>query len=63
MFTERLLTGDAKATFNQATQITGIRTVENFNKVLMEMTKHGFPAYAFREQKRYLRSVIGRCKS
>ena len=54
-FTERLLTGDTKATFNQAALDIGIRTVENFNKVLMKMTKHAFPAYAFREQKRYLR--------
>ena len=36
--TERLLTGDAKATFNQATLDIGIPTVENSNKVLMEMT-------------------------
>ena len=41
-FTERLLTGDAKATFNQAALDIGIRTVDNFNKVLMEMTKHTF---------------------
>ena len=53
-FTEKLVTGDAKATFNQAALTIGIRTVDNFNKVLMEMTKHAFPAYAFREQKRYL---------
>ena len=33
----------------------GIRTVDNFSKVLLEMTKHVFPAYTFREQKRYLR--------
>ena len=25
------------------------------NKILAEMTKHTFPVYAFREQKRYLR--------
>ena len=31
-----------------------ISTVDNFNKVLAEMIKHAFPAYAFREQKRYL---------
>ena len=49
MFTERLLTGDAKAVFNQAALDIGIRTVENFNKVLLEMIKHAFPAYAFRE--------------
>ena len=59
-FTERLLTGDAKATFNQAALDIGIRTVDNFNKVLMEMTKHAFPAYAFREQKRYLRRHLAK---
>ena len=55
MFTERLLTGDTKATFNQAAQDIVIHTVDNFNKVLAEMTKHVFPAYAFCKQKRYLR--------
>ena len=53
-FTEHLLTGDTKATFNQTALGIGIRTVDNFNTVLAEMTKHAFPAYAFREQKRYL---------
>ena len=62
-FTERLLTGDAKATFNQAALETGIRTIDNFNKVLMEMTKHAFPAYAFREQKRYLRRHLVKPRS
>ena len=49
-----LPTDDAKATFNQAALNIGIRTVEIFNKVLAEMTKHVFPAYAFRKQKRHL---------
>ena len=62
-FTECLLTGDVKATFNQAALDIGIRTVENFNKVLMEMTKHAFPAYAFREQKRYLRRHLVKPRS
>ena len=30
--TKRLLTGDAKATFNQAALDIGIRTVDKFNK-------------------------------
>ena len=54
MFTERLLTGDVIATFNQAALEIGIRTVDNFNKVLLEMTKHAFAAYTFCEQKHYL---------
>ena len=45
----------AKATFNQVALDIGICTIDNFNKVLAEMTKHAFPAYAFHEQKRYLR--------
>ena len=53
-FSERLLTSDEKATFNQTALDIGIRTVDNFNKVLAKMTKHAFPAYTFREQKRYL---------
>ena len=58
MFTERLLTGDAKATFNQAALEIGIRTVDNFNKVLSEMIKYVFPAYVFCKQKRYLRKHL-----
>ena len=53
-FTERLSTGDAKAFFNQTALNISIGTVDNFNKVLAEMTKHIFPAYAFCKQKRYL---------
>ena len=45
------LTGDAKATFDQALLNTSIYTVDNLNKVLMEMTKHKFLTYAFHEQK------------
>ena len=49
MFTDHLFTGDAKALD------IGVCIVDNFNKALAEMTKHAFPAYAFRKQKRYLR--------
>ena len=45
-FTECLLIGDSKATFNQAALAYVICTIDNFIKVLMEMTKHVFPAYA-----------------
>ena len=51
---EHLLTGDTKATFNQADLDIGIRTIDNFNKVLLEMTKCVLPVYAFCKQKRYL---------
>ena len=63
MFAERLLTGDVKATFNQAALNIGIRTIDNFNKVLAEMTKHAFPAYASREQKIYLRRHLVKLRS
>ena len=39
IFTEYLLTGDAKATFNQAALNIGILTVDYFIEVLLEMTK------------------------
>ena len=57
-FIEYLPTGDAKATFYHAALDIGIYTVDNFNKVLAEITKHTFPAYSFCEQKRYLRSHL-----
>ena len=41
-FTECLLTGEANATFTLAALDIGIHNVENFNKVLVEMTKHAF---------------------
>ena len=44
-----LLPGDAKATFYKVALDIGKCTVDNFNKVLLEMTKHAFPAYAFKE--------------
>ena len=62
-FTECLLIGDAKAPFNQAALDIGIRTVDNFNKRLAEMTKHAYPVYAFREKKRYLRMHLAKSRS
>ena len=50
----RLLTGDMKATYNQAALDIGIHSVDNYNNVLAEMTKHSFPVYTFSKQKRYL---------
>ena len=54
MIIERLLTSDAKATFSQAALVTGICTIDNFNKALLEMTKLAFPAYAVFKQKRLM---------
>ena len=58
MFTESLLICDAKATLNQAALDIGIRTVDNFDKVLVEMTKHPISAYVFHEQKRYIQIAL-----
>ena len=44
LFTERLLAGDAKVAFYQAALDIGLRTIDNFNKVLLEMNKYTFPA-------------------
>ena len=52
MCNEMLLTGDMKAAFYQPTLDIGICTVDNFKKIPAEMTKHAFPVFAFREQKR-----------
>ena len=38
MLTERLITGDAKATVNQTALDIGTCTIDNFNKVLDEIT-------------------------
>ena len=61
--TERHLTDDAKATFIQADLDIGICTIDNFNKVLAQITKYTFSAYSFREQKRYLRRHLVKPKS
>ena len=42
-----LLKGDAKANFNQAVIDIGVSTVDNFNKIPGEMTKHAFPRYDY----------------
>ena len=52
-----------KLTFNPAALDIGIRTVDNCNKVLLEMTKHAYPTYAFCEQKRYLRRHLIKSRS
>ena len=52
-----------KATFNQAALEIGICTVDNFNKVFLEMTKHAFPEYTFCKQKRYLLRYIVKPRS
>ena len=36
-----------KAPFNEASLDIGIRTTDNFDKGLLEMTKDAFPAYTF----------------
>ena len=54
LFTERILTDDAKTTFNQTSLDIGICMVGNLNQVLLEMTKYASPVYAYYKQKRYL---------
>ena len=63
MFTDRLLIGDAKATFDHAPLDIGICTVDNFNKVLLKMTIHIFPAYTFCKEKRYKRRRLAKPSS
>ena len=48
---------------NQAALDIGICIVDNFNKELLEMTKHAFPAYTHRKQKRYLRRYLVKPRS
>ena len=62
LFTERLSTCDAKSIFNQAALNFGICAVDNYNKELMEMTKHAFAVYAFCNQKRYLLVHLGKSR-
>ena len=52
-----------KIPFNQTALDIGICTIDNFNKVLAEMIKHAFPAYAFCKQKRYLRRHLNKPRS
>ena len=54
MFTEWLLKGDAKATYNLAVLDIGICIVDNFNKVVAEMTKYEILVYAFCYLQRHL---------
>ena len=63
IFIVRLLTGDAKATFNHVTLDIGIHTVDDFNKLHLEMTKHAFPVYAFCKQNMYLHRHLVNPKS
>ena len=53
---ERLPQGDAKATFLLKALENGNHTVQNFQLCMSQLTTHLFPAHAYREQKRYMRS-------
>ena len=44
---ERVLKGDAKAEFLQQANLVGSRTVANFTTVMVTMTVHVFPTYAY----------------
>ena len=58
MFTERLLTDDAKSTFNQAALDIGIHTVDNFNNYF-----GNDQTYAFYKHKRYLHRHLAKPRS
>ena len=58
MFTECLQTCGGKDIFTQATLDIGRWTVENFNKVLPEITKHSLPSYSFCKQEEYFCSHL-----
>ena len=51
---ERVLKGDAKAEFISRAAAEGNRSTEHYKAVMKKMTKHVFPAFAYRDQKRYL---------
>ena len=61
-FTERLLKGDALATFRLKTLEVGTRTVDHFDEVMARLTEHIFPVHAYREQKRFLRRFLKKPK-
>ena len=42
---DRLSIGDTKTTFKQVALDIGMCAVDNFNKMVMEITKHTFPTY------------------
>ena len=49
-FMERVLKGGAKVEFLQKAYLVGSCTVENFTKVMVTMTVHVFPTYAYHDQ-------------
>ena len=51
---ERVLKGDAKAEFISRAIAEGNSSTEHYKAVMKKMTKHVFPAFAYRDQKRYL---------
>jgi len=53
-FAERVLKGDAFATFRHKTIETGNRTVENFDMVMSKLSAHIFLVHTYREQKHYM---------
>ena len=52
--TERLLTGNTKATLNQAAHDIGVLTFQIFNNAPLKMTKYVISSYDFHQQKRSL---------
>ena len=51
---EHILKGDAKPEFISHSTAQGNRIIEHYAIVMANMTKHVFPAFAYRDQKHYL---------
>ena len=57
-FARRVLSGDAKASFNTSATYNGTETNANFIICITELTRHIFPAWALQNQKRYMRRFL-----
>ena len=53
-----VLKGDAKAEFLQQANLIHIHTVANFTMVMVTMTVHLFPIYAYCDQRQYMQRYL-----
>ena len=49
--------GDTKASFNQAALDISMYSIDNFNKIFIEVTKPTFPTLVFCKEKKILAQV------
>ena len=54
----RVVKGDAKAVFLQKTNLVCSRTVANVTIVILTMTVHVFPTYAYRDQRQHMQGHL-----